>query len=557
MCRPLSTQNSSAEYCNRFPRSLVALWGRRSSWVHSSVFTTARGGNACQHPSGATGKEATSATRVVAVTPSTAAAAAAADAAADADKGLRRWITTGRPPRREQLVLWLLRRLEIVEIAVDGGEPNAANEDGQPHDDGESGKRWVLKISNREVNTSEKGVGHGADDDEDNNDHDGAKGAPVRRIAKRGSGRSSGGDKRGWGQQYGERKNAKDGQEEDSLPSNAAVRTVVDGTAAPPIAAWESARGVGGGWSEKPLWHWWDDEDPWSRDPRSYVMSATTPTDGGPSRSGSGPPPPAYREKTPPPPYSEAVKHYAATRRSSSTPKTGPAPHHQRTPSSREAATRHVPPVSVISSGDSSSFSSDGDTSLGPPPSYHSTTAGGGAARSSSSSAAGEEDEKNRLARDLPPPSHGRFYDTLSGAGLSRPETNGRGEDAGGIDEWWARDEDQHFYQNSPDTQPEKQRGRRRRHRSSDGGGGGGGSSRLWASGGGAIQRWRTNDGDRRSARGGAGASRGRQTPHEGRGGWKRSQAASGDTRPKTTMAVSRGKSRHGTKDATSGVPLR
>ncbi|CAB1114941.1 unnamed protein product [Ectocarpus sp. CCAP 1310/34] len=225
----------------------------------------------------------------------------------------------------------------------------------------------------------------------------------------------------------------------------------------------------------------------------------------------------ALPKKTPPPHYSEAMKFYAATQRSSPTPKTGPAQHHhQRTPSSREAATRHVPSGSVISSGDASSFSSDGDASLGPPPSYHSTASGGGTARSSSASAEGMEDEKDRLARDLPPPSYG-----------------------------------------SPDAQPEKQLGTHRRPSSSDGGGGGSGSSRLWASGGGTIERLGTDDGDRGSVRGGAGASRGRRPPHEGRGGWTRSPTASGGTRPMTTMAVSRGKSRHGTKDATTGLPLR
>ncbi|CAM9649226.1 unnamed protein product, partial [Ectocarpus sp. 12 AP-2014] len=534
--------------------------GALESWVHSSVFPVEGGGGASQHPSGATGKEATSSTgtaRTVAVTSSAAAGASAADAAVDADAGLRRWITTGHPPRRELLVLWLLRRLEIVEVAVEGGKPNAAHEDGQLDDDGESGKRWVLKISKREINTSEKAIGNGADDGEDNDD-DGAKGAPVRPTPRRGRSRSCGGDKRGLGQQYSGRADAKEGQDEDSSPSNAAVRDVVDGTAAPPITAWESAGRGGAGVSEEPLWHWWDDADPWSRDPRSYMTAASTSTGGGPSRSGSGPPPPAYQEKTPPPPYSAAVKLYAATQRSSPTPKTGPAQHHQRTPSSREAATRHLPSGSVISSGDASSFSSDGDESLGPPPSYHSTAAGGETARSSSPSAAGADGDKNRLARDLPPPSFGRFYDSLSGtaAGLSRPETNGRGEDAGGIDEWWTRDEDQHFYQISPDAQPEKQRGRHRRHGSSDGGGGGGGSGRPWVSGGGNIERLGTDDGDRRSVRGGAGASRRRRPPHEGRGGWKRSPTASGGTRPMTTMAVSRGKSRHGTKDATSSLPL-
>ncbi|CAN0068165.1 unnamed protein product, partial [Ectocarpus fasciculatus] len=533
--------------------------GALESWVHSSVLGTAGGDSASHHPSGATGKEATSATkgtvRTVAVT-SSAAEAEAADVAADADAGLRRWITTGRPPRREHLVLWLLRRLEIVEVAVEGGQSNAANEGGQRHEDGESGTRWVLTISNREVNASEKDVGRGAGDD-DNNSHDGAQGTPVRHTARRGSSRSSGGDKRGWGQ--GRRADAKEGQDEDHSPSYAAVHAVVDGTIAPPMAAWESAGAGGKGVSEKPLWHWWDDEDPWSRDPRSYVMSATTPTDGGPSRSGSGPPPPAYQEKNPPPPYSEAVKRYAATQRSSQTPKNGPAQHHQRTPPSREAATRYLPSGSVISSGDASSFSSGGDASLGPPPSYHSTAAGGGTAHSSSSSAAGEKDEKNRLATDLPPPSYGRFYDThLSGtaADLSRPETNSRGEDSGGIDEWWARDEDHYFYQKSPDTQPGEERGRHRRHRSSDSGGGRGGSSRLWASGGGAIERSGADDGDRRSVRAGAGASRGRQPRHEGRGGWKRSPTASGSSRPKTTMAVSRGKSGHGNKDAAAAGPL-
>ncbi|CAM9920414.1 unnamed protein product, partial [Ectocarpus sp. 4 AP-2014] len=125
---------------------------------------------------------------------------------------------------------------------------------------------------------------------------------------------------------------AKEGQDEDSSPSNAAVRVAVDGTAAPPIAAWESDGMGGGGGNEEPLWHWWDDADPWSRDSRSYMTAASTPTDGGPSRSGSGPPPPTYKEKTPPPPYSEAVKRYAATQRSSSpTPKTGPAQYHHRT----------------------------------------------------------------------------------------------------------------------------------------------------------------------------------------------------------------------------------
>ncbi|CAM9771939.1 unnamed protein product, partial [Ectocarpus sp. 8 AP-2014] len=535
--------------------------GALESWVHSSVFPADGGGSASQQPSGATGKEATSSTlgtaRTAAMTSSTTAGAAAADGDADADAGLRGWITTGRPPRREHLVLWLLRRLEIVEVAVEGGKPSAANEDGRLDGNAESGKRWALEISNREVNTSEKDVGNGADDGEDNDD-DGAKGASMRRTARRGRSRSGGGDKRGLEQQYGGRADAKEGQDEDSSPSNAAVRDVVDGTAAPPITAWESAMRGGTGVSEEPLWHWWDDAHPWSRDPRSYMTAASTSTGGGPSISGSGPPPPAYQEKTPPPPYSEAVKRYAATQRSSPTPKTGPAQHHQRTPSSREAATRHVPSGSVISSGDASSFSSDGDASLGPPPSYHSTAAGGGTARSSSPSAAGKEDEKDRLARDVPPPSYGRLYDTLSGtaAGLSRPETNGRGKDAGGIDEWWARDEDQHFYQISPDAQPEKQKGRHRRHRSSDGGGGGGRSGRLWASGGGTIERLGTDDGDRRSVRGGAGASRGRRPPHEGRGGWKRSPTASGGSRPKTTMAVSRGKSRHGTKDATSGLPL-
>ncbi|CAN0248928.1 unnamed protein product, partial [Ectocarpus sp. 12 AP-2014] len=534
--------------------------GALESWVHSSVFPVEEGGSASQHPSRATGKEATSSTgtaRTVAVISSTAAGASAADAAVDADAGLRRWITTGHPPRREHLVLWLLRRLEIVEAAVEGGKPNAANEDGQLDDDEESGKRWALEISNREVNKSEKDVGNGAGDDEDNDD-DGAKGAPVRPTPRCGRSRYGGGDERGLGHQYGGRADAKEGQDEDSSPSNAAVRDVVDGTAAPPIAAWESAGRGGERASEEPLWHWWDDADPWSRDPRSHMTAASTSTDGRPSRSGSGPPPPAYQEKSPPPPYSEAVKLYAATQRSSPTPKTGPAQHHQRTPSSREATTRHVPSGSVISSGDASSFSSDGDASLGPPPSYHSTAAGGGTARSSSPSAAGADEDKKRLARDLPPPSFGRFYDTLSGtaAGLSRPETNGRGEDAGGIDEWWARDEDQHFYQISSDAQPEKRRGRHRRHRSSDGGGGGSGSGRLWASGGGTIERLLTDDGDRRSVRGGAGASRGRRPPHEGRGGWKRSPTASGGTRPMTTMAVSRGKSRHGTKDATSGLPL-
>ncbi|CAM9664137.1 unnamed protein product [Ectocarpus sp. 6 AP-2014] len=533
--------------------------GALESWVHSYAFPADGGGSASQHPSGATGKEATRSTsgtaRTVAVTSSMAAGAAAADADADADADLRRWITTGRPPRREHLVIWLLRRLEIVQVAVEGGKPSAANEDGQLDDDGESGKRWALQISNREVNTSEKDVRNGADDGEDN-DHDSAKGVPVKSTARSGSSRSGGGDKRGWGQQYGGRANAKEGQGEDSSPSDAAVRAVVDGTAAPPIAAWESAGMGGGGGNEEPLWRWWDDADPWSRDPRSYMTAASTSTDREPSRLGSGPPPPAYQEMTPPPPYSETVKRYAATQRSSPTPKTGPEGDHQRTPSFREAATRHVPSGSVISSGDASSFSSDGDASLGPPPSYHSTAAGGGTARFSSPSAAGEEDEKSRFARDLPPPSYGRFYDTLSGtaAGLSHLETNGRGEDAGGIDEWWARDEDQHFEQNSPDTQPEKQRTRHRRHRSSDGGDGG--SSRLWASGGGAIERSGTNHGDRRSLRGGAGASRGRRPPHEEREGWKRSPTASGGRRPNTTMGVSRGKSRHGTKDGTPGLPL-
>ncbi|CAM9563885.1 unnamed protein product, partial [Ectocarpus sp. 13 AM-2016] len=535
--------------------------GALESWIHSSVFPTDGGGSAPQHSSGATGKGATSSTkgtaRTVAVTSSTAAGASAADAAVDADAGLRRWITTGHPPRREYLVLWLLRRLEIVEVAVAGGKPNAANEDGRLDDDGESGKRWALKISKREVNKSEKGVGNGTGDDEDNDD-DGAKGAPVRPTPRRGRSRCAGGDERGLGQQCGGRADAKEGQDDDSSASNAAVCDVVDGTAAPPIAAWKSAGRGGETVSEEPLWHWWDDADPWSRDPRSHMTAASTSTAGRPSRSGSGPPPPAYQEKSPPPPYSEAVKLYAATQRSSPTPKTGPAQYHQRTPSSREATTRHVPSGSVISSGDASSFSSDGDASLGPPPSYHSTAAGGGTARSSSPSAAGADGDKQRLARDLPPPSLGRFYDTLSGtaAGLSRPETNGRGEDAGGVDEWWTRGEDQHFYQISPDAQPDKRRGRHRRHRSSDGGGGGSGSGRLWASGGGTIERLLTDDGDRRSVRGGAGASTGRRPPHEGRGGWKRSPTASGGTRPMTTMAVSRGKSRHGTKDATSGLPL-
>ena len=306
--------------------------------------------------------------------------------------------------------------------------------------------------------------------------------------------------------------------------------------AAPQIAPSQLAEREG---DVQQQWQWWDDENPWSRRPRSSTSSDRKAADR--KLSGTGPPPPVYQETTPPPPYQEVL---AGLRASLSPMQKQSIEHQEGARSSETVTSNRGDRGSVAAASNDTSGSSGDDASRGPPPSYSAAVVGRTASQSSSSD---REEEKQASVRNLPPPSYGRFYDDVRSATFSSPlkgETDSSGATSDGH-EWWTKGHEDHQY--APvwggEGRGKERGGGRRRTRASSGGSGGSGG------GGGALQKY-----DRPETVGG-------EHEEEGLGGtsWRRRQhseertgrtaATSGSSRPKTTTPHPRGKS--GNKDTT------
>lgn len=229
---------------------------------------------------------------------------------------MRRWVSTGRAPLCTHLVRWVLRRLQLVEVATAGHAESAGTQGWR----GE--KCWSLVISAGGLDA--EGGGCCADRDE-TRDH------PVR--SARGENRMG----PGWGSEESE------GRTQHRIPFGSTTQ------------ARDREHAEGG--EEAP---WWNEEDPWEPEPTS--TKATAYNDGQPA-----PPPPGYTEAVPPPPYEEAVG--LGHRRSRNSDRQG-----QKTAAARglEVARRRAP-LHPLVSDHAGSGSSDAGT-LGPPPSYHTTS---------------------------------------------------------------------------------------------------------------------------------------------------------------------------------------
>lgn len=305
--------------------------------------------------------------------------------------------------------------------------------------------------------------------------------------------------------------------------------------AAPQIAPSQLPEGEG---DIQQQWQWWDNQNPWSRSPRSSISSDRKTADR--KLSDTGPPPPVYQETTPPPPYQEVVAGLRASRSSTQkqTLEQQEGARSSETVTSNRGAHRSATAVSHDASG------SSGDTSRGPPPSYGAAVVGRTASRYYSRD---REEEEQTSVRHLPPPSYGRFYDDFRSATFTSPlkgETDGSGAKSDG-DEWWTKGNEDHQYApvwGGEGRRQERESGRRRTRASS----GGTGSS----GGGGDVLK---NDdrpetvGDEHEEERLGGASWRRRQHSEGR--TRRTVPTSGSGRPKTTMPHPRGKI--GDKDST------
>lgn len=489
------------------------------SWVRSSVFAAAgsRTTITSPHLSDAIGRGSEKIDSPDIVT-----------AAAEADANLRRWITTGRAPRRAHLVGWLLQRLEIVRVAVaEEGESDGASEDqrqGRFHGE-KSSERWSLVISKYSVSADSSPLDHAG-------------------SAENKAGRQQGACDEGKNKEV----NTGPPQHARTFPGAAASSAI----AMPRVVARDLSEGGGrgeGGDGEEHQWQWWDNENPWSRASRSSTKGSKSSPDG--SLSGSGPPPPAYQETTPPPPYHDVVAAISAPR--SSAQKTAFGRDQTGQTPETAAANRNVLLLdSVLSNGASSSGD---DTSRGAPPSYRTAAAKGAGIPSTSQG----EEHQQLLLKDLPPPSYGRFYGEghrATVASLPRRETNsGRENSIASPDtaEWWAGDNNHLDYQRQqtrPKTGRDRERervrkrdygSRRRRHVSTDGGSYDG----LEAFHGKTVQRPETaavgdnDDDEEEDLLGGAWGWRSRY----GGGGRRGSPTATGGrSRPRTTLPLPREK---------------
>lgn len=444
--------------------------------------------------------------------------------AAAADASLRKWITTGRAPRRAHLVGWLLQRLEIVRVAAgEGGNSDGASEDqqsGRFHGGGSSA-RWSLVISKDTVNidsTIDKG------------------GTADNKTRRRQSGCADEG-----------REGVNTVSPHTRTLSGAAASSTIT---MPQVGARDltegGGRGEGDGIGEN-QWRWWDEENPWSRGSRSSTKDSKSPAD---RRLSGHLPPPAYQETAPPPPYQEVVANNSDLR--PSTQKTVLKRYHHTEPPEMAAATNSALSDGASSSGD--------DTSRGEPPSYG-TAAAGRAGRVFASRS--EEKQQQPLIQDLPPPSYGRFYGDGHPATVVSPphresSSNSKSSSAtSDTAEWWARDDvgddshHRHQRQSRPKTGRDREQervrerghGRRRRHVSADGGSFDG----LQAFDGKTVQRPETTVGDNDKEKEMLGGAWGWRSRY-GDGG-RRSPTAAGVSRPRTTLPLSRGK--NGRKDTT------
>ena len=171
-----------------------------------------------------------------------------------ADASMRTWVSTGRVPRCAHLVRWVLRRLQLVEVATTGHAESAGTQGWR----GE--KCWSLVIS--AGGSDAEGGGGGCADDE-------TRGYSIR------STQGELGIGPGW------RSGGSEGLKRHTIPfgSNTQSRD----------------REQVGGKEEVP---WWNNEDPWEARSKSDVN---------PAYDGPAPQPPGYSEAVPPPPYEEAV----------------------------------------------------------------------------------------------------------------------------------------------------------------------------------------------------------------------------------------------------------
>lgn len=266
-------------------------------------------------------------------------------------------------------------------------------------------------------------------------------------------------------------------------------------------------------------WQWWDNENPWSRAPRSSASIDR-------KVSGTAPAQPICQEETtPPPPYQEVVGGPRASRSSTQEQvveqQTGEIP--SETATSSGQALRSGSAVSNAASN----FSGD-DNTRGPPPSYRAAVAGVTEILSSSSDQ--EEEEKQDPVRHLPPPSYGRFYDDFRSATVgsrSHGGTDSSGANSEG-GEWWVLEDQDH--QHAPVwSGQERERGRRR-----NGASPGGGRQNF--------DRPETSDDGREGE--GLGASSRRRWQHSA-GRRTRTAAAGGSSRPRTTAPLPTAKRGH------------
>lgn len=461
--------------------------------------------------------------------------------AAEADASLRRWISTGRAPRRAHLVEWLLQRLEIVEVAAaEEGQPSgASDEQRQGRFRGEkSSERWSLVISKDSVSVDS---------------------TPLENAgrADNKAGRQQGPCAEGESKEV--EGNTGPQQHTRTIPGAAANSAI----SMPQVAARDPTEGGGGDGAEH-QWQWWDNENPWSRASMFSTRGSKSSADGSLSRSGR--PPPAYRETSPPPPYHDVIADISAPRSSAPTTRFG---RHQKGQTHEATATNGL--VLPLHSPPSNGASSSGDDmSREAPPSYRTAAAGGGG---TPSTPRGEEEHQRLQIKDLPPPSYGRFYgEGHRGAVVSPPprrEANsGRENSITSPDpsEWWAVDDNNHLLrhqrqQGRPKTGREseqervRERGhvsssRRRRHVST----GGGSYDGLEAFNGKTAQRPETavvgdNDDDEEDEEYMSGGAWGWRSRY-GDGGRRGSRTATGgSSRPRTTLPLPRGKK--GRKDRT------
>lgn len=287
-------------------------------------------------------------------------------------------------------------------------------------------------------------------------------------------------------------------------------------------------------------WQWWDNENPWSRGPRSSTSTERKST--GRELADTVAPPPVYQETAPPPPYQEVI----AGLPSRSPMQKQIVEQQERARSFETSASNRRDLRSVSAVSNDASCSSADDTSRGPPPSYRAAAVGRTASQSSPSDR--EEEGKQNSTVHLPPPSYGRFYDDFRWATSplqgKTSSSSGAKSDGG---EWWTLDDQDD--QNAPiwsgeGRGKERERGRRRTRVSSGGNGGSGGGG--GASGLQDRDRPETIGEEREEDRLGGTSWRRRQSSEVRR---RRTATAGGSSRPRTTTSHPRGKSRN--KDTT------